>query len=78
MITSDANVGAPDAKPDDAVEARLTNGETIYIKARPSDHGKCVRCWHHRADVGSDAAHPDLCGRCVENVAGEGEARRFA
>jgi isoleucyl-tRNA synthetase len=78
MITSDAHVAAPDAKPDDAVEARLNNGETIYIKATPSDHGKCVRCWHHRADVGKDATHPDLCGRCVENVAGDGEARRFA
>ena len=78
MITSDAQVAPPDARPDTAVEARLSNGETIYIKAKASSHNKCVRCWHHRTDVGTDQQHPDLCGRCVENVAGDGEARRFA
>jgi isoleucyl-tRNA synthetase len=36
-----------------------------------------VRCWHYRADVGRHAAHPELCGRCVENVEGGGEDRRF-
>ncbi|MES9848885.1 MAG: zinc finger domain-containing protein, partial [Candidatus Thiodiazotropha sp.] len=38
----------------------------------------CVRCWHHREDVGSNAEHPQLCGRCVENVDGDGEPRHFA
>ncbi|MEW5824850.1 MAG: zinc finger domain-containing protein [Pseudomonadota bacterium] len=37
-----------------------------------------MRCWHHREDVGNHAAHPELCGRCVENVDGAGETRRFA
>jgi isoleucyl-tRNA synthetase len=37
-----------------------------------------MRCWHHRDDVGSSGEHPDLCGRCVDNVAGTGEVRRFA
>jgi isoleucyl-tRNA synthetase len=41
-------------------------------------HPKCVRCWHHRDDVGTSGEHPDLCGRCVDNVAGTGEVRRFA
>ena len=41
-------------------------------------HAKCERCWHVRADVGADAAHPELCGRCVSNLAGEGEARACA
>jgi isoleucyl-tRNA synthetase len=36
-----------------------------------------VRCWHHREDVGADGNHPELCGRCVENVTGAGETRRF-
>ena len=43
-----------------------------------STHAKCVRCWHHRADVGMHVAHSELCGRCVENVAGNGEVRYFA
>ena len=38
---------------------------------------KCERCWHHRPEVGSNAEHPTLCGRCVENVAGPGESRTF-
>jgi len=37
-----------------------------------------VRCWHHRHDVGGHADHPELCGRCVENVVGAGETRRHA
>lgn len=39
---------------------------------------KCVRCWHLRDDVGGDVRHPQLCLRCVENVDGSGESRRYA
>ena len=39
---------------------------------------KCVRCWHHCSDIGTHAAHPDLCGRCVQNVDGNGERRLYA
>ncbi|REJ62006.1 MAG: hypothetical protein DWQ28_12195, partial [Proteobacteria bacterium] len=39
---------------------------------------KCERCWHRRDDVGSYTEHPTLCGRCVSNVAGDGETRHFA
>ena len=44
----------------------------------PSAQAKCERCWHYRADVGADAAHPGLCGRCVSNLYGAGEARAHA
>jgi isoleucyl-tRNA synthetase len=44
----------------------------------PSKHKKCERCWHYRADVDSDPAHPGICGRCVQNLYGSGEPRRFA
>ena len=54
------------------------SGQTIKIKASASADTKCVRCWHHREDVGSNAEHHELCGRCVENVAGNGEQRLFA
>jgi isoleucyl-tRNA synthetase len=37
-----------------------------------------VRCWHKRADVGSVAAHPELCARCADNLDGPGETRRYA
>jgi isoleucyl-tRNA synthetase len=48
------------------------------IDVSASLHGKCVRCWHYREDVGSDVAHPTLCGRCVSNLFGGGEARQHA
>jgi len=38
---------------------------------------KCIRCWHLRDDVGVDPEHPEICGRCVENVAGSGEVRQW-
>ena len=49
-------------------------GNFAWIVARPSAAKKCVRCWHKRADVGANAEHPELCGRCVTNVDGPGEA----
>ena len=78
MITSEARVNPLEERPDSAIAAKLANGDSLYIEADASSHQKCVRCWHHRADVGSDASHPDLCGRCVENVSGDGEPRQFA
>ncbi len=58
-------------------KVHLQAGE-LEIKVTPSGHAKCERCWHYREDVGSDAAHPTLCGRCVSNLFGKGEARRYA
>ena len=61
--------------------ARLTAAASAAeecVLATPSKHPKCERCWHYRADVGADAAHPDICGRCVSNLFGAGEPRRFA
>ncbi|MCC9000268.1 MAG: isoleucine--tRNA ligase [Candidatus Contendobacter sp.] len=77
LITSYARVHPLAEKPTDAVEMQI-NGQTLAIRILPSDHPKCVRCWHHRADVGQNADHPELCGRCVENAFGTGETRRFA
>ena len=51
--------------------------QEIVVEAAATAKTKCVRCWHHREDVGSVAAHPQLCGRCVVNVDGEGEDRRW-
>ena len=43
-----------------------------------SVHPKCERCWHYRDDVGHDAHHPTLCGRCTSNLHGTGEVRTVA
>ncbi|MCC6134939.1 MAG: isoleucine--tRNA ligase [Candidatus Contendobacter sp.] len=77
LITSYARIQPLATKPGDAVEIQI-NGQTLAIRVLPSAHAKCVRCWHHREDVGRNADHPELCGRCVENAFGAGEERRFA
>jgi isoleucyl-tRNA synthetase len=82
LITSAASIHNIAAAPDDTIETKITdsagNSRTIKISAVASINSKCIRCWHHREDVGSDKDHPELCGRCVENVAGDGEQRLFA
>jgi isoleucyl-tRNA synthetase len=75
FITSYARVLPAEPRPTTAVATELAG---LWVHARPCEHTKCVRCWHHRDDVGKQARHPELCGRCVENVEGAGERRRFA
>jgi len=58
--------------------ASVDRATTFTIRVTPSAHVKCARCWHWRADVGADPAHPALCGRCVANLFGAGEPREFA
>ncbi|MGB7596180.1 MAG: isoleucine--tRNA ligase [Gallionella sp.] len=54
------------------------NEGPVQIYVTPSPHQKCERCWHYRADVGADAQHATLCGRCVSNLYGSGEVRKYA
>jgi isoleucyl-tRNA synthetase len=49
----------------------------LAVEAMVSVKPKCVRCWHHRDDVGSHSDHPELCGRCVDNIDGIGEVRAY-
>jgi isoleucyl-tRNA synthetase len=76
MITSSASLKPLDSADSEAISLR--NGGKVFIEASPSTHDKCVRCWHHREEVGSNAQHPELCGRCVVNIDGDGEQRRYA
>ena len=66
MITSDAKVYKA------VSEAEQT------ISVLPSQHAKCARCWHYRADVGASAEHPTICGRCETNLFGHAESRQYA
>ena len=73
LITSDAELVAEPLE--DAI--KLDNGELLGISIGRSESEKCQRCWHRRPDVGQHAAHPALCGRCIDNVDGVGETRRW-
>jgi isoleucyl-tRNA synthetase len=73
FISSDVHL-APVAEP---METAEIDGDTLKLAVQPTEHAKCVRCWHHRDSVGKDDKHPELCGRCVINVEGPGETRRW-
>ena len=80
FIVSDLRLDLGDAQAD-AVLTEL-EGANVWVSASVSGAPKCVRCWHHRDDVGAHADHPELCGRCVINVEafegrGNGEVRRW-
>ena len=78
LITSAARVHQAESQPAGTSVAADVAGGGVWLRVQPSSHRKCVRCWHHRADIGSVAEHPELCGRCVTNLAEPGESRRYA
>ncbi|WP_372172432.1 isoleucine--tRNA ligase [Xanthomonas axonopodis] len=59
------------------VTVTAASTDDIFVSAQPTTKAKCVRCWHHQASVGSDPRHPELCSRCVSNIEGPGEQRRW-
>jgi isoleucyl-tRNA synthetase len=52
--------------------ARVRRTGELEVRVKASEHPKCERCWHYRADVNDEA----LCGRCQSNLRGAGEVRR--
>jgi isoleucyl-tRNA synthetase len=78
LITSYARVQRETERTPNSVHYTLNNGDEVWVAVKPSEHEKCVRCWHHREEVGSNSEHPQLCGRCVENVTSKGESRLYA
>lgn len=78
LITSEARVLSWVDRSSDAIEISLADKFAVKVIAIAETKTKCARCWHRRDDVGKHAEHPDICGRCVENVDGKGEERFFA
>ncbi|HFV9292428.1 TPA: isoleucine--tRNA ligase [Serratia fonticola] len=76
LLTSSASVAPFTDAPADAQQSELLKG--LKIAFSKADGEKCPRCWHYTTDVGQVAEHAELCGRCVTNVAGDGEKRNFA
>ena len=74
-ITSKAELMPLNQASGDAVESVLDGLKVIVNRSQAN---KCVRCWHFIDDVGSNDEHPTVCGRCIENIAGQGETRHYA
>ena len=77
LATGEIVAGAEGEAREGAGNAGVRGG-TLAVQAAPASGEKCVRCWHRLPDVGTHDDHPELCGRCVTNVAGGGETRRVA
>lgn len=75
LITSSAHVHLANAHLKDVISTEVPG---MWLQVNPLTVAKCERCWHRRADVGSNPAFPTLCVRCVENVDGKGEVRKYA
>lgn len=73
LITSVARLSS-----DDVPESAPTDVAGLKLVVNKTQSAKCVRCWHHTEDVGTIPNHEEVCGRCVENIEGEGELREFA
>lgn len=76
LITSAAQVEPLANAPADAVQSDVLKG--LKVALSKADGQKCPRCWHFSSEIGQNAEHPDLCPRCITNVAGHGEKRKFA
>jgi len=66
-----SELAVPEQRPPEAELSRMVAGErepALMIAAVRSEHARCARCWNRRPSVGRDAAHPELCERCVRAV----------
>lgn len=75
LLTSQAKVIDISQAPVQAQNSELSG---LKIAFQQAEGDKCPRCWHYATDIGREAEYAELCGRCVTNVAGNGELRKFA
>ena len=75
LITSKATLFKDADKP---TNAKATSVKGLHIVVSASEQARCDRCWHQTPEVGQDETHPELCGRCIDNVDGDGEQRQYA
>lgn len=76
LITSKVTLHSLD---DEAAEQAVsTSMPGVLVSIKAAEYERCDRCWHQVSSVGQNPEHPELCSRCVDNIEGDGELRRFA
>ncbi len=76
LITSKVTLHALDDEA--AKQAVSTSMPDVLVSIKAAEYERCDRCWHQVSSVGQNPEHPELCGRCIENIEGDGEQRQFA
>jgi isoleucyl-tRNA synthetase len=61
-----------------AEQGESTDLAGLRVQVSAADGEKCVRCWHVLPDVNTHIGHTGLCARCIVNVTGSGEVRKYA
>ncbi len=74
LITSEAHLQLLEKAPEDSMTTAM---ETLKVGVSALNYPKCIRCWHRLEEIGSNPEHPEICQRCVSNVAGTGENRQY-
>jgi isoleucyl-tRNA synthetase len=75
LITSQAVLAPIAGAPEAAIATDVSGLKVLVTKSAGQ---KCSRCYHFIEDVGESADHPEICGRCITNVDGDGESRLHA
>ncbi|PLK58301.1 isoleucine--tRNA ligase [Candidatus Palibaumannia cicadellinicola] len=75
LLTSAVQVADYAHAGSDTFQSKILKGLKIALNKATGQ--KCPRCWHYEKDIGQNAEHPEICGRCVTNVIGPGEERKF-
>ncbi|BGI50937.1 MAG: isoleucine--tRNA ligase [Arsenophonus endosymbiont of Ceratovacuna japonica] len=59
------------------VNAQNSELSGLKIDLQKAKGNKCPRCWHYTTDIGLEADYIELCSRCITNISGNGEIRKF-
>ncbi len=67
FIVSELETKATGATPDEEPASGKLPGVSVRVERVAGE--KCPRCWVRASDIGSNSAHPDVCGRCASVLA---------
>ncbi|ABF14142.1 isoleucine--tRNA ligase [Candidatus Palibaumannia cicadellinicola] len=75
LLTSAVQIADYQEADNNALQSTRIKG--LKITLNHATGRKCQRCWHYEQDIGNNTQYPEICGRCVINIAGNGEERKF-
>ncbi len=65
------------SKLDIKIKKHLNKNNFFQIKCKKHKGKKCQRCWHYVNKLISNKIYTNICKRCIKNLSGQGENRKF-